>query len=498
MFAAATPLLALLAACGGGNAPTMAESSNAQIRSMTPGVTPFIELVRLGGSNLSGVTSVRYTVAPRPDATSQAVDVTYSRAALARRGYVPQTDGTFAFPVFGLYAGATNSVAVRLEFEDRSVKLLPLSVTSAAYVDPTGIYGQPAVLVKRNPSSRLGYSYFVIKSDLGTPVVLDTDGQIRWAATGLQTAGAMSFTQGGFIVGDQTSPLVSRLELDGHLTTAPMSDPTFTEFHHNIDPGKSGSLAEFNVDDNGVVNLETTLAEITSAGSTLRKWDFAALIGNYMRAHGDDPSQFVRPGVDWFHMNASHYDARDDSLIVSSRENFVIKVDYETGDIRWILGDPTKYWYTFASLRAKALDLQGDGLYPEGQHSVSVTPDGLLMLFNDGLGSLNQPAGTSPGESRTYSAVSAYSIDEAQMTAREVWDFDYNKSIYSDICSSAYQTRDLSTLITYAAADNRTNARLVGLDPQHGVAFDFQFASPIACYTAWNAMPIPFESLLIY
>ena len=34
-------------------------------------------------------------------------------------------------------------------------------------------------------------------------------------------------------------------------------------------------------------------------------------------------------------------------LIISSRENFVICLDYETGAIRWILGDETKKWFTF-------------------------------------------------------------------------------------------------------------------------------------------------------
>ena len=43
--------------------------------------------------------------------------------------------------------------------------------------------------------------------------------------------------------------------------------------------------------------------------------------------------------------------------MVSSRENFVMKLDYHTGNIIWILWDPSKYWYTFPSLRAKALTL---------------------------------------------------------------------------------------------------------------------------------------------
>ena len=93
---------------------------------------------------------------------------------------------------------------------------------------------------------------------------------------------------------------------------------------------------------------------------------------------------------------------------------------YSTGMIIWILGDPTKYWNTFPSLRAKALTLAPGGLYPIGQHVLSITSDGLLMLFNDGLGSLNQPASEPAGQTRTYSAVSAYSIDQASMTATEV------------------------------------------------------------------------------
>src|SRR5262249_34871232 len=126
-----------------------------------------------------------------------------------------------------------------------------------------------------------------------------------------------------------------------------------------------------------------------------------------MLEHGDDPSAFVRPGIDWFHMNGAVYDPRDDSLVVSSRENFLIKIDYLTGEIIWILDDPTKYWYMFQSLRDLALPLEAGGFYPIGQHAPSITSDGLIMIFNDGFPSLNQPSGQPVGETRTFSAVSA-------------------------------------------------------------------------------------------
>jgi hypothetical protein len=222
----------------------------------------------------------------------------------------------------------------------------------------------------------------------------------------------------------------------------------------------------------------------------------ADIFTTYMQNNGDDPTPFIRPGADWFHVNATTYDPSDDSVIVSSRENFLVKINYSTHDIVWILGDPTKYWYSFPSLRAKALTLDAGGSYPIGQHGVSITSDGYVMVMNDGYGSVNQPAGEPAGLTRTYSKVSAYSIDTSTMTAHEVWGFDYGQSIYSAICGSSYEAGS-SYLVDFSYADGGAQARLVGLDSNRNVVFDFEYASPSACGAAWNAIPIPMESLQI-
>jgi hypothetical protein len=272
--------------------------------------------------------------------------------------------------------------------------------------------------------------------------------------------------------------------------------PRYTAFHHNIDRGKYGLLVELDANDGGIPVIESNLAEMTRAGVVIARWDLGALLGDYMRSQGDDADAFIRPGADWFHMNGATYDPRDDSLIVSSRENFLIKIDYTTGALIWILGDPTKYWFTFPSLRAKALTLESEGLYPIGQHAPSLTSGGLLMVFNNGFASLNQPTNAPIGENRTFSAVSAYAIDETKGTAREAWRFDYGQSILSVVCSSAYEAADQSTLIDYATADNLRKARLVALDRARQVVFDFEFASS-GCNTSWNAQPIALDHLVL-
>jgi hypothetical protein len=328
---------------------------------------------------------------------------------------------------------------------------------------------------------------------------MDTDAEIRWVAPGVTNGMSSAYENGEFVIGDPASATVHQLQLDGTLSSSPVPSPTYTNFHHNIDPGNRGLLAGVNTQSAGVSNIESTVVEITPGGDVLNQWDMAAILRDYMTSEGDDASAFVRPGVDWFHHNATLYDPADDTIIVSSRENFLIKLDYHTGTIIWIFGDPTKYWYTFPSLRAKALALAPGGTYPIGQHGISLTSDGLLMLFDDGDPSANQPAGAPAGQALTYSPVVAYSIDAASMTAQEAWSFDYGETLLSPVCSSAYEAPGQSILVDYAVTDGLTVARLVGLDASHNVVFDFGYSNVVnTCNTSWNAKPIALDNLTVY
>jgi len=483
-------------------AQPQAAASNFHALQSEPGVTPFISFVNLVGGGAENLSAVEFTIAPRGGSVSKPVHVRYAMAMLQRQGYViPPVLGVPALwvvrlPVFGLYAGFQNQVSMQLDFQDGSTANLATVIETAPYTDPNGIYDRPLKLKSRDAGTALGFDFFVIKSSLGTPVIVDTDGQMRWVGAGVDNAQSSAVDGSGFVVGSPATPTLYRLGLDGTVAESTLADPRYTYFHHNIDYGKHGLLAEVNASGDGVENLETTVVELGADGSIVNSWDLAAILSGYMRDQGDDPSAFVRPGVDWFHMNATTYEPSDDSLIVSSRENFLMKLDYSTGRILWILGDPTKYWYTFPSLRAKALTLQAGGLYPIGQHAVSITSTGLVMVFNDGAPSYNQPAGAPAGQARAYSTVSAYSIDAAAGTAQEVWRFDYGESINSQVCSSAYEVPGGSVLVNYAVAANYTEARLVGLDAAHNVVFDFQYPTQ-ACNTSWNAIPIALDNFVV-
>ncbi|HTN48345.1 MAG TPA: aryl-sulfate sulfotransferase [Burkholderiaceae bacterium] len=479
-------------ACGGST--ESGNTADVSIGGVDAGFSPFIAVVHLRGTKLAGIVDLQYTVEPKQSSLSRPVHVHYTSTALQKRGYLaPASDG-IDLPVIGLYAGSTNFVDLTLTFADGSSEMLQAAVPSRAYSDPNGVYDHLSVIQSRTSASSLGFDFFFMKSTSGVPVVVDTDGEVRWIGKdGVANGGAMAFRDGGFVIADSTDAHVVREELDGTVIAASTNSNEISNFSHNLDPGKSGLLAEVDTQIGGVSNLDSTVAEIEVSGALLQQWDLAVIISTTMAAAGDDASAFVRPGVDWFHANAATYDPRDDTLIVSSRENFLMTMKYSTGEILWILGDPTKYWATFASLRAKALTLAPGGLYPIGQHATSITSDGLLMVFNDGTASVNQPSGAPAGASRTYSAVSAYLIDPINRMATEVWRFENGRTLYSAYCSSAYEGPGKSLLIDYAATANQTT-RIVALDANHQVVFDFAYPT-LGCNTAWNAQPISFDAV---
>ncbi|HEY6458254.1 MAG TPA: aryl-sulfate sulfotransferase N-terminal domain-containing protein, partial [Steroidobacteraceae bacterium] len=137
-----------------------AQNSGLQINGIDPGVSPFIARVSIYGIHLGVLSTVAYTVQPKAGSVSKAVNVSYSNSALAARGYLTPEGNMLTLPVIGLYAGYTNQVALQFSFQDGSALTLPVSITTAAYNDPTGIYQHPTILTKRAAGSALGFDFF--------------------------------------------------------------------------------------------------------------------------------------------------------------------------------------------------------------------------------------------------------------------------------------------------------------------------------------------------
>ncbi|MEY4367950.1 MAG: hypothetical protein RLZ28_1365, partial [Actinomycetota bacterium] len=344
------------------------------------------------------------------------------------------------------------------------------------------------VVVARNANIKLGFSFFMLKawSAGAHPVVMDTDGYVRWVGTAGNGQQGSAFVGKNFYLGDGNK--LQRMGLDGNVTTLNnLSSLGLGNYHHNIDPGRDGLLLELNSPN----NVESDIVEVNLQGKVLQRFNLATIVANAMSAGGDNPSGFVKAdtNTDWLHNNSAAYWKAKNQLVVSGREDFVMGIDYDTHVLRWILGDPTKLWHQYASLAAYALTVPAGGHYPIGQHAVSITSGGQLMLFDNGYASSVQ---TPAGASRDVSQPRRYVLDLANRTATETWAFAHSPAINSPICSSIYQSGS-SYLIDYAS-ENWGNVRLVGIDGGNNIAFEYLLAGA-SWERGWNALPIHIEAL---
>lgn len=481
----------VLAALSSSARASQADDTTITITGQEAGLTPFISKLTLTVSELSVLERIQFVVAPKLGSVTRPVSATYTKDYLRGRGYIDSQARQIIVPVFGLYADFSNTVSFTYSFADGSTKQASTVVATQPFDDGCP-FERPRVVQARTKSTALSYDFMLLASGCSrnTPTVLDTDGEVRWVGTaGVQQHYTAFFANGIYLT--QGKKLL-RVELDGEVSVvADYSGDGFTGFHHNIDPGKHGIILDINTSSSYVY---TAHAEVDRAGRILKTWNLAQIVRAAMLAGGDDPSGFIEQG-DWTHNNAVAYRRSDDSIIISSRENFVIAIDYDTSAIKWILGDTTKLWYQYPSLRRFALALTPGGLAPAGQHTVSVTKDDHLLLFDNGRQSDHH---IPRGVNRTYSAARKYRLDLRKKVATEVWNFTNNESVYSPYRSSVYEDAADNYLVDYAVArngDGSRRAQILGVAPSGEKVFDYSYPTHSG-FVAYRAVPLHWENLM--
>lgn len=472
---------------------SQADDTSIMIVGQTPGTTPFINQLTLSVSDTTVIKSIRFTIAPKAGSVTRPLSAIYTSEYLADRGDLIPGTGEIFLPVYGLYSGYANTVTLTYNFQDGSSKEDSTLITTDAFNDSCNSYNSPTVLQSRSTSTALSYDYMFLKGCCPsvTPPIIDSDGALRWVAS----VGDNSACISGFFYNSvyfSSEAHLWRADLDGTLTlVTEFPGLGITSFHHNMDLGKNGILIEVNFDG----DITDTTMEVSQTGEVLKTWKMSEIISAAMVAGGDDPSQFVVPGSDWFHENSATYNRADDSVIISSRENFLICVDYETSAIKWIFGDPTKHWHQFPSLTQYAIDVPaGAGVPPIGQHAISVTYNQEIMVLDNGFESIFQQP---PGASRDFASPRRYRLDLTNKLATEVWNYELDQSIYNPICGSVYEDAPLNYLVDYADVNGPTAAtqyaEVLGIQSDGESVFFYQY--PTAnCAAIFTATPLHLES----
>lgn len=450
------------------------------VDSASEGDTPYIGEITLSDVPRNA-TTFSFSIEPKPGTFSEPVNAVFTRQYLTSNDYFIDAS-TVTVPVFGLYEDYANTVTVTVKTSSGRATTLSHELTSSVWGSSCRdtLVGATRV-VSPSASVKLDYSFFMLKAWAcdAHPIVMDIDGNIRWVGTAGGAQQGSTFFRNNFYVGNG-SDLYEITPFGDYVSVGNYSADGYSNFHHNIDPGRDGMLLEFDTN----TDVESDVIEVDTNGEVLETWDVADIVRKAMIKGGDDPSAFVRQGDDWFHNNAATYWKQKNQIVLSGREDFVIGIGYDDDKIKWILGDPDKAWHDYPSLRAFALDYPEGTDPPIGQHAVSFTSAGNLMMFNNGLASYFH---TPSGDSRSTSFPQQFSLNLKKRTATEVWRFDHSPAVWSPIRSSIYQ-HGTSYLVNYASEDWGARIRLVGLDKHKNIGFQLTI-DDVDWSWGWNAYP---------
>jgi hypothetical protein len=107
--------------------------------------------------------AVMAVASPKAHARAAPVHVSYSLSALLARGYVHAAD-RLQIPVIGLYAGYTNEVRFEVLYSDDSSQMVPVTISTSAYVDNVDsrrVFDSPVTLTRREAGRQLGFDFFM-------------------------------------------------------------------------------------------------------------------------------------------------------------------------------------------------------------------------------------------------------------------------------------------------------------------------------------------------
>ncbi len=369
-----------------------------------------------------------------PKGESSLVDtftVSYSKPYIESKCYFDSTSMQITFPVFGLFDAYLNTILITSRFSNGQNWESTLKIETKLYPN-----SEENNMTMVSPTTDIGVSYFLMETDYGA-MIMDIEGNIRWVAEEFlaETNPAYVFLENNFYCKTQNTPFnyLTKLGFDGNRDSIAVEcgDYPGAAFHHEINLSDKGILLELNIKNGkSFEKRNSVLIEVDKEGKLLQTWDMDEIIGKCLAESGLPVDTFIRNAynsanaIDWFHMNSQVYDASDNTVFISSRENFVIKVGYSDKEIKWILGDSTKYWHSLDTLRHYALHLT-EGNINIGQHSLSILDNGELLMFNNGEDSyVSFFPKDKLGLTYPNSMISSYMISGQTGTAKEVFNLD--------------------------------------------------------------------------
>ena len=334
-------------------------------------------------------------------------------------------------PIYGLYADYNNKVDISYTLSDGKKITKQVEIQTGKLPDnfvlPTS--------VKKDSSKLTNDLYFFTPSSKGYTCAYDVNGDVRWYLSNNAVWDNTRLKNGHMMVSTErlvNSPYymtgLYEIDLLGHIYN---EYSLKGGYHHDYFELPNGNLLVASDDfNNESGTVEDYIVELDrTTGNIIKTWDLKDIL-NMEDGKSENWSSY-----DWFHNNSVWYDEATNSITLSGRhQDAVINIDYETGKLNWIIGDPTnwsseyqKYFFT---------PVGEDFEWQWSQHAAMITPEGYVFIFDNG-NNKSKDSSKYVDATNSYSRGVMYKIDTDKMNIEQVYEYgkERGSSFYSPYIS---------------------------------------------------------------
>ena len=348
--------------------------------------------------------------------------------------------------LLGFKPGRTNviTVTVRDKFRNEVTASNAVSFVTA----PVPANFPRIVLLESKPEKmEPGYTLFRGQNNGGPGyvIIVDNVGEVVWYSS---TSTVLDVRQ--LANGDLFIPLVTTMNevnMLGQTVRTWVVPAAWRVNNHDGVPTPHGTILYLSDASRVVTNFPTSATDPNAPTRTTNvlhqavveiSYTNAALLNTWLPIDILDPRRISyltftfrnAMGWDWSHVNAVIEDPRDDSLIISMRhQNAVVKFARSTGQLKWILGPHENWGPAFQPYLLTPVGTPFAWHY--AQHAPKITPQGTLLLYDDGDYRAS-PFDAWVPDANNYSRAVEYDINEDTMEVSQVWEYaSTNETLYT-------------------------------------------------------------------
>ena len=399
----------------------------------------------------------------------------------------------FSIPVLGLYPNTTNKVLITLSYEGGKIVDTVKIRTNAIPREFPSIEINKVDRSKMESGLHTCEIHFANHGKLKSmPFMFDDQGKVRWyldlSFHGKMVSPFQRLKDGTILmVGRQ---IIYEFNMLGKPLKQTKIDNNYG-MHHDVLELPDGNLlicvgkrnAFIDLDGKSVLSDSDFIILYDRKNSKIiKEWDLAKHLDV-----GRGDQNFLRPG-DWLHMNGLAYDKSDNSIIVSGRNQGLIKISWDD-ELQWILSpkrnwkksgrkskgfDTNPFLLTAVDSENKPFDkaIQNGNKstdqfdFPWAPHAPAMHPNGNLLVFDNGFY-------RNYNNENNYSRAVEYNINEKNNTVTQVWQYGKERgtTFFSSIISDIdFLPNTKNMLVTSGFITPKVNhsAKIVEVDYETG------------------------------